>query len=361
MDQVVKQKTFDFYKNKKVLITGHTGFKGSWLSLWLQNLGAKVCGMALKPDQDDALFNKLDLANQILEHHIQDLRDYQAVEKIVTEFAPDVIFHLAAQPLVRLSYDQPLETYTSNVVGSLHVLEASRKLKSLQSLVFITTDKVYKNKEWLWGYKETDELGGHDPYSSSKACTEILFSSYADSFFKTQNEFGFASARAGNVIGGGDFAKDRIVPDCIRALLKNENLTLRNPKSTRPWQHVLEPLFGYMTLGYQLSQGKKDLNGAYNFGPQKESIRPVDEVVHGIYKNFDSPLKSDVQKASLHEANLLHLNCEKAYQVLNWNAVWNFEQTVLKTSEWYKNVYVQKNDATAITQKQITEFMEAIK
>lgn len=345
------------FKGKRVLITGHTGFKGSWLALWLCGLGAEVMGFALPPKRTDDHFNLLDLKNRI--HHIEgDIRNGDHFSEVCMKFKPEFIFHLAAQALVRASYDDPKSTFDTNILGSVNVLEAARSLPSLKSLVFITSDKCYFNKEWTWGYRENDELGGRDPYSASKAAAEIIFSAYQDSFFPKQSELGAATTRAGNVIGGGDWALDRIVPDCIQALSDKKNIIIRSPNSTRPWQHVLEPLSGYLILATKLAINPSQYRGAWNFGPDGSSIRTVENLTRSIIERWGSgELIIDTPPGSVHEARLLHLSIDKAIQYIGWHPRWNFEQTVNNTVDWYKAV-LDGQSAYDVSCYQIKKYME---
>lgn len=350
----------DFYKNKRILVTGHTGFKGSWLALWLKNMGAQVYGYALPPETENSHFNLLKLETEIT--HIEgNLLDYEKLMKTFQDIQPEIVFHLAAQALVRLSYDEPKLTFDSNVTGSVNVLEAIRRTKSIKSVIYVTSDKCYKNKEWIWGYRENDELGGHDPYSASKAAAEIVFSSYLDSFFSKNENIGIASVRAGNVIGGGDWALDRIVPDCIRSIMKDKEIEIRNPYATRPWQHVLEPLSGYMLLAQRLYENPVKFSGSWNFGPSIDSIKTVKELtektIEILGKGSISIGPKDKHK---HEAGLLHLNCDKSNHQLGWHPVWNFEQTMHITIEWYKD-YLKGTNPTALSLKNIHQFMEGKK
>lgn len=346
-----------FYKNKRVLITGDTGFKGSWLALWLKNLGAEVFGYALPPENENDHFCLLNLKDEIT-HTDGNLLDVDKLNKTFRDICPEIVFHLAAQALVRLSYDEPKLTFDTNVTGSVNVLEAVRNTPSVKALIYVTSDKCYKNKEWLWGYRENDELGGHDPYSASKAAAEIVFSSYLNSFFTGNTETGIASVRAGNVIGGGDWALDRIIPDCIRAIRDKKNIELRNPQATRPWQHVLEPLSGYLLLAQRLYEDPVKFSGSWNFGPGSKSIKTVKEITERAIRILGqgsvSIGKSDKNK---HEAGLLHLNCDKSNYQLGWNPVWDFEKTVALTIEWYKN-FLEGADPKTLSLNNINKFME---
>ncbi|MCK4663285.1 MAG: CDP-glucose 4,6-dehydratase [Bacteroidales bacterium] len=326
------------YKNKVCLVTGHTGFKGSWLSYWLTKMGANVIGYSLKPNTSP---NHFELLNNICTSIIGDIRDIEDLEKLFIRFNPEIVFHLAAQALVRYSYDNPIETYQTNVLGTMYVFEAARKCSSVKAIINVTSDKCYDNKEWIWGYRESDPMGGHDPYSSSKGCSEILTASYQKSYFDSDKTL-LASARAGNVIGGGDWADDRLIPDIIKAASKNENVFIRNPYATRPWQHVLEPLSGYLTLGWRLLEGKKEYAEAWNFGPNIENNISVKEVVtesKKYWNKIDFTINAD--PVNLHEANLLMLDCSKANKLLKWNPVLDLQETFRNTISWYKSFYVK--------------------
>ena len=352
-----KMVTSNFYKNKRILITGDTGFKGSWLALWLKNLGADVYGYALPPDNENSHFNLLNLQNDI--HHIDgNLLDFEKLNETFQDIQPEIVFHLAAQALVRLSYDEPKLTYETNVLGSVNMLEIVRKSTSVKSFVYVTSDKCYKNKEWIWGYRENDELGGHDPYSASKAAAEIVFSSYCDSFFSNNTNIGVASVRAGNVIGGGDWALDRIIPDCIRSIMNEKEIEIRNPFSTRPWQHVLEPLSGYLLLAKRLYENPAKFSGSWNFGPSINSIKTVKELTE---KSIEILGKGSIivglADKKKHEAGLLHLNCDKSNHELSWKSVWDFEQTIITTIEWYKN-YFNGENPKILSIRNIQQFME---
>lgn len=342
---------------KRILVTGDTGFKGSWLCFWLHLLGARVSGYALPPVREDDHFNLLDLG-KIIEHETGDIRDWDSVRKTFDRFQPEILFHLAAQPLVRYSYQEPKLTFDTNVSGSVNILEAARLSTSLKAVIYVTSDKCYRNNEWTWGYRENDELGGHDPYSASKAAAELVFSSYQDSFFQARRDFGAASVRAGNVIGGGDWALDRIVPDTIRALKTGVPIHLRNPDSTRPWQHVLEPLSGYLTLATKLLEEPKKFSGAWNFGPRGESIRTVQDLAKSVVAKWGIGEMLIVKDATApHEAGLLHLNCDKAHQLLGWSPQWDFERTIAETVRWYREV-IAGVPALAVSKIQILSYME---
>jgi CDP-glucose 4,6-dehydratase len=347
----------EFYEGKRVFITGHTGFKGSWLAFWLSELGAEVTGYGLESEYENSLFEFLKLDSK-LKNNIADIRDVEKLSAAMNAAKPDLVFHLAAQALVRRSYEDPVLTFQTNVMGSLNLLEAVRHTPSVKSLVYITSDKCYWNNEWSWGYRETDPLGGPDPYSASKACAEHVFKSYYLSYFKSRENFGCASTRAGNVIGGGDRSKDRIVPDIIRAVEQEQAIVLRNPMATRPWQHVLDPLNGYLHLGMQLYNNPRINNGeAWNFGPSNQSIKTVAELttlIKSLWNNVE--VQENINPNQPHESNLLHLSIDKAQSLLKWGPKLAFNDAVIKTGEWYKNV---KNGASAveITRQQIFEFM----
>jgi CDP-glucose 4,6-dehydratase len=359
MDDMVKPDWHDFFKGKRVLVTGDTGFKGSWLVLWLLELGADVTGFALPPQYENDHYHLLGLA-RLMTHINGDIRDPQKFMNVCREFKPEILFHLAAQPIVRLSYDEPKLTFDTNVGGSVNILEAVRSTPSLRALVYVTSDKCYKNKDWLWGYRENDELGGHDPYSASKAAAELVFSSYLGSFFCKRIDFGAASVRAGNVIGGGDWSQDRIIPDSIKALRNRHPIVIRNPVATRPWQHVLEPLSGYLLTAMKLYHDPKAYSGAWNFGPDDHSIRTVHDLVKKVIDCWGNGEISIVaQQGAPHEARLLQLNCDKAKQLLHWRPCWNFDQAVEKTVSWYRQIEAG-DSAVHISKRHIAEYMEAI-
>ena len=351
----------DIYKNKKVLVTGHTGFKGSWLCLWLKKMGAHVVGYALQPETGPNHFNLLNLG---ISSVIGDIRNFKKVKDVFEEVKPEIIFHLAAQPLVRRSYRDPRETYETNIMGTVNVYEAARQCDSVRAIVCVTSDKVYENREWIWGYRENDPVGGYDPYSSSKGCAEIITSSYRNSFFNQEqssrkNSLLLASARAGNVIGGGDWAEDRLVPDIMRATARNETVTIRNPVSTRPWQHVLEPLSGYLLIGQKLLEGQGSVAEAWNFGPLEEGAISVENVVERIKKNWDrvSYVLSEGISSS-HEANYLKIDCSKAHIKLKWFPVWDSKKAFAVTTEWYREFYTQGH---LLSEKQLDSYIEEAK
>ena len=345
----------EFFKNKKILITGHTGFKGSWLSRILILAGAKVCGYSLEPETDPNLFNILDIEDNI-KHIIGDIRDLDKLKKTFDEFEPEMVIHLAAQPIVRESYDKPVYTYETNVMGTVNICECVRLSKSVKSFLNVTTDKVYDNKEWNKGYVEEDYLDGFDPYSNSKSCSELVTHSYKRSFLDN-TDIKVSTARAGNVIGGGDFAKDRIIPDCVRTVFKNEKLTIRNPKSIRPFQHVLEPLKVYLMI-LEKQYKNKEFSGSFNVGPNIEDCVTTLEIVD-LFKNFwggnfDYEI---VENKGPHEAGFLKLDCAKLKKVYEWKAIYDIKEAVEKTVSWSK-AYFEGRDMTEFTDAQIKDFFE---
>jgi CDP-glucose 4,6-dehydratase len=346
------------FDNRTVLVTGHTGFKGAWLTAWLKKLGAKVVGIALDLPSDPSHFDVAHMADHMVDLRI-DIRDRAALEEAVVKTQPDYVFHLAAQALVRRSYEDPLLTWQTNVLGTLHVLEALRRLDKACSAVIITSDKCYDNVEWVWGYRETDAMGGPDPYSASKGAAELAIRSHIKSYFpKSTSKVRIASARAGNVIGGGDWASDRIVPDCVKAWSGNDLVKLRNPYSTRPWQHVLEPLSGYLTLAAALSQ-RPELHGEpFNFGPQAQQNHSVLELVQQMALHWEQVRWEDVSGLveGPYESGLLKLNCDKSLHYLRWHAVMGFEDTVRMTAEWYRAYYRKPELIASTTDAQIVEY-----
>ena len=346
------------FKGRSVLITGHTGFKGAWLTAWLKQLGANVVGIALDPPSVPSHFDVANMADAMTDLRI-DIRNQAALVDAIVAAQPDFVFHLAAQALVRRSYDEPLETWQTNVLGTLHVLEALRKLDKPCAAVIITSDKCYDNVEWVWGYRETDAMGGPDPYSASKGAAELAIRSHIKSYFpKATSKVRIASARAGNVIGGGDWAADRIVPDCVKAWSTNNTVELRNPHSTRPWQHVLEPLSGYLSLAVALSQRPEMHGEPFNFGPPAQQNHSVLELVQQMALHWDQVRWQDVSKsmAGPYESGLLKLNCDKALHYLQWRAVMGFEDTVRMTAEWYRSYYQQPTEIASTTQSQIEAY-----
>ena len=348
------------FRGKKVLVTGHTGFKGSWLSIWLKELGAEVIGIGLEPATPSDNFVLSGIGRKIVADIRADIRDRQRMQDIFNEYQPEVVFHLAAQPLVRLSYEIPVETYETNVMGSIHIMEAIRHTPSVKAAVMITTDKCYENREQIWGYRENEPMGGYDPYSSSKGAAEIAISSWRRSFFNpadygTKHHVAIASVRAGNVVGGGDWAKDRIVPDCIRALEAGQPIEIRSPKAIRPWQHVLEPLSGYLLLAAKMLQEPTRYCEGWNFGPRAESITPVWDVASKIVEYYGKGELKDVSDPNaLHEANLLMLDISKARMQLGWEPRTDIDLCCQLTADWYKRYKTE--DVYALCQEQISRF-----
>jgi CDP-glucose 4,6-dehydratase len=351
------------FTGQRVLVTGHTGFKGAWLCHWLLSLGAEVTGVSLPPSTTPSLFTQLGLANR-LNHIIGDIQDPAILANAVQAAKPSFVFHLAAQALVRESYARPLETFSVNAMGTAHLLDALEDYQQPCAAVFITTDKCYKNREWHHGYREEDPLGGHDPYSASKAAAELIIASYRDSFF-SNHPVKIASARAGNVIGGGDWAGDRIVPDSMAALQKKEPILVRNKHATRPWQHVLEPLSGYLWLAASLADPSlrrvdlPALTSPFNFGPDHESNRTVEELVGEILKNWPGRWEDKSNPQAPHEAGLLQLSTDKAYAMLRWRPVWNFSEAVARTVGWYRTAqnFKDSRDFQALTQEQLDQYV----
>lgn len=358
MENMVMQNLFSrVYKNKTVLVTGHTGFKGSWLCFWLSQMGAKVVGYSLEAPTNP---NHIELLNLDIVSIIGDIRDLDKLNQVFNEYKPDIVFHLAAQPLVRLSYENPIETYETNVIGTLKVFEACRS-NNVKAIVNITSDKAYENKEWIWGYRENDPMGGYDPYSSSKGCADILATSYRNSYFnineykKTHNTL-LATCRAGNVIGGGDWAKDRLITDIMISVSEGKKVSIRNPKATRPWEHVLEPLSGYLHIGQKLLEEKVEFAEAWNFGPSDEGSITVEQVVQNVKKHWDKiDYEINQDPNQLHEANLLKLDCSKAHILLKWKDVWDSETTFEKTVKWYKSYY--ENNKEILTQNDLESYI----
>jgi CDP-glucose 4,6-dehydratase len=346
----------EFWNGKQILITGHTGFKGSWLAFWLKMLGAEVCGYALAPETQPNLFENLQLESEI-ESVIGDVRDLENFEKTLKNFQPEIIFHLAAQSLVRKSYRAPVETYATNVIGTINVLEAVRRVDSVKAVVVVTTDKVYENKEWHWAYRETERLGGFDPYSNSKACAELAVSAYRNSFF-AESDCLIATARAGNVIGGGDWSEDRLLPDVFRSLVFGEKLEIRNPHSIRPWQQVLEPLSGYMKLAEKLYTGEENFAEAWNFGPVEEDSKSVGWILEEIRKIWNEPVNWKIAEGiQPHEACLLKLDSAKAKSELNWLPKLSLAEALNLTTEWYRG-FKDKKDLTELTKDQISFYQD---
>ena len=351
----------DLYKNKKVLITGHTGFKGSWLCLLLNKLGADVYGYALDPPTNPSLFVEAKIG-ELMTSFIGDIRDYDNLLKFMQQVQPEIVIHMAAQPLVRESYKFPIETYATNVMGTVHLLEACRHTKSVKAIVNVTTDKCYENREWHWGYRENEPMGGYDPYSNSKGCSELVTSSYRNSYFNpskySEHGVAVASARAGNVIGGGDWADDRLIPDFIRAISKGEEVKIRSPYAIRPWQHVLEPLTGYLSLAARLFiEGAKYAEG-WNFGPDDKDARNVEWITRTICELWgdDATFSVDTHPQP-HEANYLKLDCSKAKSELDWFPKWNIETTLATIVDWNKSFIAGENMRT-VTEQQINQYFQ---
>jgi CDP-glucose 4,6-dehydratase len=357
MESMVMDNLFSgIYKNKTVLITGHTGFKGSWLAYWLHQMEAKVIGYSLDIPTNPNHFSLLNLDITSVKG---DIRDIDNLNKTFKTFKPDIVFHLAAQALVGISYENPIETYETNVIGTLKVFEACRK-NNIKAIVNITSDKAYENKEWIWGYREGDPLGGYDPYSSSKGCAELLTSSYRNSYFnmdayKIKHQTLLASCRAGNVIGGGDWAKDRLIPDIMISISQNKNVFIRNPKAVRPWQHVLEPLSGYLHIGQKLLEGEKRFADAWNFGPNDNGNITVEEVINNVKKHWNKiDYEINQDKNIYHEAKLLKLDCTKANLLLEWEGVWDSSITFEHTVKWYKSYY---EDDKILTKRNLEKYI----
>ena len=348
----------EFWRGKRVLVTGHTGFKGSWLCLWLQEMGASVRGISLEPELDPAMFYVADVGDG-MEHCIADIRNLSAIKHLFTDFSPNVVFHMAAQPLVRMSYKLPVETIETNVMGTVNVLEASRLSKDLRAIVNVTTDKCYENREWVWGYREDEPMGGHDPYSSSKGCVELLSAAYRKSFLKDCG-IAMATARAGNVIGGGDWSPDRLLPDIFRSLENGLPIEVRNPGAIRPWQHVLEPLAGYLVLAESLYGEEGDsFSEGWNFGPRDEDARSVEWIVNQICSTWVGDANWIIQAGNHpHEANFLKLDISKAQQRLNWSPRWNLGTALENSVHWHR-AWVEGQDMRNFSLKQINSYLAA--
>lgn len=349
----------NFWHGKRVLVTGHTGFKGSWLSLWLQSMGSQVVGYALNAPTNPSLFDVAKVGKGMISI-VGDIRDLEHLQTILAEHKPEIVIHMAAQPLVRYSYVEPIETYSTNVMGTVNLLEAVRGTSSVKAVVNITSDKCYENREWVWGYRENEAMGGYDPYSSSKGCAELVASAYRSSFFNpkdyARHGVAVASARAGNVIGGGDWAEDRLIPDIIRAIEKGTPVMIRSPNAIRPWQHVLEPLAGYLLLAEKLyNEGTKYAEG-WNFGPADADAQPVEWIVKKLCDAWGAGAswKLDVQEGP-HEAHYLKLDCSKAHNSLGWKPIWNLEQTIARIVAWQKAAS-RNEDMRSVTLSQINDY-----
>ena len=349
----------NIYKNRKVLITGHTGFKGSWLCLLLNKLGADIYGYALEPPTNPSLYCEANI-NELITSYIGDIRDLNKLLDVFSKVQPEIVIHMAAQPLVRESYQFPVETYAINVMGTVNLLEACRQTASVKVIVNVTTDKCYENKEWHWGYRENEPMGGYDPYSNSKGCSELVTSSYRNSYFNSNNYnqhgVAIASARAGNVIGGGDWASDRLIPDFIRAISKGDKVLIRSPYAIRPWQHVLEPLTGYLTLGAKLFSKGSVFNGAWNFGPEDTDAKNVEWITATICKIWGNNATYAIDNnPQPHEANYLKLDCSKAKAELDWFPKWNIDKTLESIVLWNK-AYIDGENMRLVTQNQINDY-----
>ena len=345
-----------FWKGKRVFITGHTGFKGSWISLWLQSMGAELYGLSQNPPTNPSLFDVASVGDGMIST-IGDIRDYDTVYKAIYACKPDIVIHMAAQSLVRHSYQEPVETYATNVMGTVHVLEAVRQVGTTKAIINVTTDKCYENKEWVWGYREDEAMGGHDPYSNSKGCSELVTSAYQRSYFQ-QSGISLASVRAGNVIGGGDWATDRLVPDILRSFEKKQPVVIRNPHATRPWQHVLEPLSGYLILAQRLYIDGQPFAEGWNFGPHEDDVQPVQWIVQRMVEawKFSASWQLDGE-TNPHESNYLKLDISKAKAKLEWQPCWNLSTALEKTIDWH-NAWLEKADMKAICIQQIGEYQK---
>ena len=354
---MVKKFNLDFYKNKKILVTGHTGFKGAWLCKILANLGANVTGYALNPPTNPSLFNIAEIAQDI-NSIIGDVRDYRSLKRVFEKIQPEIVFHLAAQPIVRKSYQNPIYTYETNVMGTVHVLDCIRTTESIKSFLNITTDKVYLNREWVWPYRETDQLDGYDPYSNSKSCSELVTHSYQNSFFETR-KISVSTARAGNVIGGGDFAEDRIIPDCIRAAIQKKDILVRNPFSVRPYQHVLEALYAYLMIA-AVQYEDKTYAGCYNIGPNETDCLQTGILVDLFVREWGQDIKwISCCNEGPHEANFLRLDCSKMKSTFGWTPCWNTETAIRMVVEWSK-CWLAENDVRACMDGQIEKYFNEV-
>lgn len=356
----------DIYRGRRVFLTGHTGFKGAWLAMWLKELGAEVMGYALPPPDEENLYLVCGLEGRF-SSVTGDIRNLDEMKAALDRFRPEIVFHLAAQSLVRRSYDEPVLTYDTNVMGTVNLLEASRLCPSVRAIVIITSDKCYENKEWIWGYQEDDPMGGYDPYSSSKGCAELVTVAYRNSYFNPDayqsHGVSLSSVRAGNVIGGGDWADDRLVPDCVRALVKGEPVRVRNPHAVRPWQHVLEPLRGYLTLGARMLEEGGRFSGGWNFGPSDESTVTVGKIVGKVVELWGSGSWEDLSqsgKQGPHEATFLKLNICKVRQVLNWRPIISLDEALLMTVEWYKQYHQRPGTIPEFSLEQIRHYTELV-
>lgn len=360
MEMIMCGEDVSFWKGKKVFITGHTGFKGSWLSYWLFSMGARVTGYALPPPASHNLFSELKIDDLIEASHLNDVRDYGALKNAIEFSGPEVIIHMAAQPLVGFSYRDPIETYSTNVMGTVNLLQSLRFIDGIKATLVVTSDKCYENKEWEWGYREIDRLGGRDPYSNSKSCVELLVSSFRDSFFKSdENAYRnvITTARAGNVIGGGDWSTERLMPHILSSLESGSEIKLRQPHSIRPWQHVLESIYGYLTLARHQYQHGDQFEGAWNFGPNDSGCKSVEYLVDVARSTWNSPVIVSKKGEDLgHEAKLLKLDCSKSIDKLGWSPKWNIDMAIKQTISWHKS-FLDGQDMRAFTLKQIKEYI----
>ncbi|APG18796.1 CDP-glucose 4,6-dehydratase [Kosakonia radicincitans] len=349
-----------FWKGKRVFITGHTGFKGSWLTLWLQSMGAVLKGYSLNPPTEPSLYESA-AVDDLIDSTIGDIRNFDQLHAAISAFRPEIVFHMAAQPLVRLSYDEPIETYSTNVMGTVHLLEAVKRVGGVKAIVNITSDKCYENREWVWGYREHEAMGGYDPYSNSKGCAELVASAYRNSFFNekdyAKHGVALASVRAGNVIGGGDWAKDRLIPDILRSFENNQTVIIRNPHAIRPWQHVLEPLSGYITIAQRLYEEGPAFAEGWNFGPREDDAMPVQFIVETMVKIWgdDAAWLLDGNEHP-HEAHYLKLDCSKARMRLGWQPRWNLVETLERIVKWHK-AWIAGEDMLARSRNEISEYM----
>tara|TARA_B100001093_G_scaffold430188_1_gene425782 strand:- start:3117 stop:4199 length:1083 start_codon:yes stop_codon:yes gene_type:complete len=347
-----------FWQSRRVFITGHTGFKGSWLCIWLRQLGAEVKGFSLEPETTPSLFQEAKVA-EIMESEIGDIRNLDILQKSMSDFRPDIVIHMAAQPLVRYSYQAPIETYSTNVLGTAHFLQAALSCSTVRSVINVTTDKCYDNKEWLWAYRENEPIGGHDPYSSSKGCSELVTASYRKSFYEKRG-IGLATARAGNVVGGGDWGFDRLIPDILRAFEKSKPAIIRNPTAIRPWQHVLEPLSGYLTLARALYESPNEFAEAWNFGPNEDGSQTVNWIIDEMIRAWPgAKWQLDKSNDNPHEANYLKLDISKAKSKLLWSPIWSLDITLNRIINWHKSWLAGKN-MQKVTLTEIKDFMKSI-
>lgn len=350
----------EFWQGKRVFITGHTGFKGGWLSLWLQEMGALVKGYSLPAPTEPSIFEEAQVWAEMSSEE-GDVRDFTHLRQIIAEFKPEIVFHMAAQPLVRLSYDDPIETYSTNVMGTVYLLEAVKQVGGVKAVVNITSDKCYENREWVWGYREDEAMGGYDPYSNSKGCAELVASCYRQSFFNKDNYYehgcALASVRAGNVIGGGDWADDRLIPDMLKAFSDRRSVEIRSPHAIRPWQHVLEPLSGYITIAELLYEHGPEFSEGWNFGPKEEDAKPVEWIVDRLSNLWGEGASWYLSEGEHpHEAHYLKLDCSKAKMRLNWQPVWSLEQTLIRIVKWQK-AWLAKQDMKQYTLQEIKDYM----